>query len=73
LIKIRASKAMARQNCLEFPAMPYAASYFAALVFFLAVDIAWITTVMRTRSMSLGSFTSQLRRPSAQRPGGWRR
>jgi uncharacterized membrane protein len=38
---------MARQNCLEFPAMPYAASYFAALVFFLAVDIAWITTVMR--------------------------
>jgi uncharacterized membrane protein len=38
---------MARRNCLEFPAMPYAASYFAALVFFLAVDIAWITTVMR--------------------------
>ena len=27
--------------------MPYAASYIAALVFFLAVDIAWITTVMR--------------------------
>ncbi len=27
--------------------MPYVASYIAALIFFLAVDVVWITTVMR--------------------------
>ncbi|MDH3669321.1 MAG: DUF2177 family protein [Paracoccaceae bacterium] len=27
--------------------MSYAASYFAALVFFLAIDVVWIKTVMR--------------------------
>ena len=45
--EVRATEAGARQDCLECPVMPYAASYIAALVFFLAVDIAWITTVMR--------------------------
>jgi uncharacterized membrane protein len=46
--------------------MPYAASYIAALVFFLAIDIIWIKTVMRpTFERNVGALLLETPRMSA--------